>query len=79
MDNMLFAKRENRDKKYRELKGSGLKEVRRSTVRNQQLHPQYVEDLKNGISKAETGFGNSLYKTKFNVLYVVEWELLEGI
>lgn len=39
---------------------------KKSTSRNQQMHPEYIEDFEGEI---EIGFGNSQYRTYFKVLY----------
>jgi hypothetical protein len=70
---LLFANKDNRDRRYRELKANGIREVFRSSVRNQQLHPMYVEDRREGVSEADKGFGNTIYKTYFSVLYTLDW------
>ncbi len=45
---------------------------RKGSVRNQLLHPQYVEDYPRVLTQEERGFGNNLYKTYFKVLYEVK-------
>lgn len=67
----LYMKKENRDKRYKELKKLGYN-VRKTSFRNQLIHPMYVEDFPNKQIKEDTGFGNKWYKTYFSVLYVVE-------
>ncbi len=42
---------------------------RRYSVRNQQLHPMYVEDLKDTPEGRDRGFGNTAYQTFHKVLY----------
>lgn len=69
----IFAVRENRDKRARELKQQGCV-VKKSSIRNQLLHPMYVEDLKHNIRKEDRGFGNTIYKTHFAVLYQIRAE-----
>lgn len=64
MAKQTFASRENRDKAWSE----GGKVGRRSTMRNQNLHPMYVEDAPNG----DTGFGNTDYMTFWSVLYMLD-------
>ena len=54
----------------RELRAQGYN-VKRSSLRNQLLHPQYVDDF-TGPERADTGFGNTVYKTLFGVLYIIE-------
>ena len=62
----LFASKANRDAAYRQHGG------RRSSIRNQCLHPMYVEDLRGTPEAADTGIGNTVYKTLFGVLYILE-------
>ena len=64
-----FQNRANRDQKYQELKAAG-RNVYRTVLRNQLLHPQYVEDFE-GPAKHDTGFGNQVYKTYFSRLYLI--------
>jgi hypothetical protein len=68
-----YSKKELRDIRAKELKEQGYT-VTRSSIRNQQLHPMYVTDLRAGLSQADCGFGNTIYKTFFAVLYNVEWQ-----
>jgi len=63
-----FMKKENRDQYVRELKVQG-RTVRKTSIRNQQLHPQYVADYPVQLNKEDCGFGNTIYKTLFAVLY----------
>lgn len=68
-----YAERANRDARYKELKAQYPgHEIIRSTSRNQELHPMYVEDRKQGLSDADKGFGNTIYRTRFSTLYNVE-------
>ncbi len=68
----LFMNRENRDKAW----VSGGKRGKRSSVRNQQIHPQHVEDYAQVTGRvltvADCGFGNTIYKTSFAVLYKLD-------
>jgi len=65
-----YMRKENRDARYRELKAQG-KKVKKTSIRNQLLHPQYVKDWPNELSAEDKGFGNTIYKTPFSVLYMV--------
>jgi hypothetical protein len=51
------------------MKAAGQR-VRKSSITNQLLHPQYVEDF-TGPEKLDTGFGNTVYKTHFGVIYKI--------
>lgn len=77
----LYCSKDNRDKRYQELKAQG-KDVWRSTVSGQLIHPAYLEDyafnadgtidpVKLAIQK-DNGLGNTHYKTYFGRLYRVE-------
>lgn len=64
----------NRDAAFKHLgKSSGW---RKTSIRNQLLHPMYVEDFEQvtgiGLIAADRGFGNTIYKTHFAVLYKIE-------
>jgi len=71
MESYLFMDKHNRDVKAKELQSQGLTVVRSSTS-NQLLHPMYVEDYPRKLSPEECGFGNTIYKTHFAKLYIVE-------
>ncbi len=68
MINEHYISRERRDTRYRELIAAGHR-VRRRSSRNQQIHPEYIEDYEGTY---QTGFGNTDYKTCFAVLYGIE-------
>jgi len=70
MGSETFMRKENRDKRARELRAQGHK-VRKSSWRNQLVHPAYIEDFA-GPEAQDTGFGNTVYKTHFSALYCVE-------
>lgn len=42
--------------------------VRKSTIRDQQLHPEYVTDF---VGSYHTGFGNTDYQTYWSSLYEI--------
>lgn len=67
----LFMNRANRDQAWRD----GGKRGQRGSVRNQQLHPQYVEDYAKEtgevLTEADKGFGNTIYKTSFAAIYIL--------
>jgi len=48
---------------------------KKSSIRNQLLHPMYVEDYEietgHKLTMADKGFGNDIYKTYFSVLYEI--------
>ena len=68
---LLFQSKTNRDAEFKRMKERGLN-VRRSSTRSQQLHPQYVVDYENKAIQADNGLGNTYYKTFFPVLYKIE-------
>lgn len=65
-----FMNKENRDKAWRENGG------RRYTIRNQNLHPMYVEDYEKEtgvtLTQEDKGFGNTIYATFFRTLYCLD-------
>lgn len=67
----LFADKAKRDARAKELKGHGYS-VKMYSIRAQQIHPMYVEDLKDTPEGLDRGFGNTVYKTFFAVLYGVK-------
>ena len=71
MESYLYMNQVNRNQKAKELQSQGYR-VRKSSIRNQLLHPQYVEDYPRQLSPNECGFGNTIYKTHFSALYEVE-------
>ena len=75
MIDKLYQGREARDTEFKRLKDQGLN-PKKYTVRNQLLHPMYVEDLKAGLTEEDCGFGNTIYQTHFKVLYGVKDSIL---
>lgn len=69
----IYMNKENRDRRFKELKEQGHR-VRKSSRKNQLLHPQYVKDFE-GPEKEDTGIGNNVYKTYFSTLYIIENQL----
>lgn len=71
----LFMKKENRDRVWKSIPKEERKRYRRTSVRNQLLHPMYVSDYEevtgHVLTDEEKGFGNTLYKTYFSVLYEI--------
>lgn len=67
---MNFMRKENRDKAFKLYGG------KRGSIRNQLLHPMYVEDYEevtgHNLSQADKGFGNTIYKTHFSVIYTLD-------
>ena len=61
----LFISKEKRNELAAKCKKEGYI-VKKSNVRNQQLHPEYIEDYEGQI---EIGFGNSDYRRYWQVLY----------
>ena len=43
-------------------------DVRKSVVKNQQLHPEYITDVDDG----DTGFGNTSYRSFWPTLYCID-------
>jgi hypothetical protein len=67
-----YQDRKKRDARYKELCAAhGKESVIRRSCRNQLMHPQYVDDYQ-GAARHDTGIGNTVYKTHFPVLYIVE-------
>ena len=75
MVNELYLDKTKRDQRARELREQGVR-VRRFSTRNQLLHPQYVEDYPRKLTSEECGFGNTIYKTYFAVLYGIDERVL---
>lgn len=59
----LFCSKETRDRVAALIPGA-----RKSSVRSQQLHPEYVTDF---VGQYHTGFGNTDYQTYWSVLYQI--------
>jgi hypothetical protein len=66
----IYMNKANRDAEWNKSGG------RRSSIKNQLLHPQYVEDYEKEtgvtLTVADCGFGNTIYKTHFATLYKLE-------
>ena len=69
----IFMSLKNRNVEAKKLKADGYKVIVHTST-NQQLHPQYVEDYPYQDVKNDNGFGNTVYKTFFKSLYIVEAE-----
>ena len=67
----MYMDKHNRDARAKELRQQGYK-VTRSSMRNQLLHPMYVEDYPRQLTAKECGFGNTIYQTHFAALYHVQ-------
>lgn len=69
----LYLSRENRDNAFRLIPRGERKRFKRYSVRGQLLHPQYVVDWEQEtgrtLTSADKGFGNTVYRTFFSVLY----------
>lgn len=68
-----YISRQARDARAHELRTQGFA-VRRRTTGPCNLHPEYVKDYPSLEAQQDNKFGNTLYKTFFPNLYVVEWE-----
>ncbi len=67
----LYKEKSKRDHRAKALTKLGY-HVRRRAVRNQQLHPMYIEDLKHQVAEEDKGFGNTLYQSRWEVLYGIK-------
>jgi hypothetical protein len=67
----LYMNKENRDKRLKELKAEGKRKYKKSSSRNQLLHPMHLEDFE-GPEKYDAGIGNNVYKTFFSAVYKIE-------
>ena len=71
----LYLNQKTRNKRFKELQEQGLK-IRKTTTRNQQLHPEYIHDYEQEtgikLTAEDKGFGNNIYQTYFKVLYVID-------
>jgi hypothetical protein len=65
-----YQDKAKRDARWKELKERGVNCFRRTTGPSY-VHPMYIRDF-SGPEKQDTGFGNTVYKTFFKNLYVVE-------
>ncbi len=67
-----FQNKANRDRAAKELKAQGY-QVRISRHVNQLMHPRYIEDYEYPeYAQENSGFGNTIYKTLFSVVYHLE-------
>lgn len=70
-----YMNKKNRDIRYKELVAQDLKPTRYS-YRGQNCHPMYVRDYEKEtgivLTQEDKGFGNTIYKTYFSSLYIVE-------
>ena len=81
MDN-LYMNKKNRDGAYKAIPKVDRGKYKRYSIRGQLLHPMYVEDWEREtgrtLTKADKGFGNTIYRTHFPTLYGLrlkeDWE-----
>lgn len=75
-------RKENRDRVWNSMSKEEKSRHRRSSDRNQLLHPMYVEDYEKvtgtKLSPEDKGFGNMIYKTYFARLYIIAEKLILG-
>jgi hypothetical protein len=76
MRGLLWSRKELRDEEWRRMKAMGIRATR-FTTGPQEIHPMYVEDLKDYGAGRDRGFGNTVYKTLFKQLYGLEWSEAE--
>ena len=69
----LYSKKENRDQAAHELKSDGYT-VKKFSVRNQRLHPMYIEDQKHTVAGQGIGFGNDSYLMSWGTLYGLKFD-----
>lgn len=63
----------NRNKRMQELVSQyGKSRVRVYTLSGQNMHPMYIKDYDQPLSDSDKGFGNTLYRTYFAKIYIVE-------
>jgi len=67
----MFISKSRRDARYQELRAQG-RQVRRRSLRNQRLHPQYIQDAAEEGIRFQVGFGNTDYLRSWSVLYTLE-------
>lgn len=68
MESGIYISRSRRDARFRELLARGVR-ARRSSVRNQRLHPEHITDAREEGVSYQTGFGNTDYLRVWSVLY----------
>jgi hypothetical protein len=73
MKSLLWSNRELRDAEWRRMKDNGV-QARRFVTGPSEMHPMYVEDLRDTPEGRDRGFGNTVYKTLFSKLYGLEWD-----
>jgi len=72
---ICFMSKANRDEVWRSIPKGIRGMLRRSSIRGQLLHPMYVDDYtkETGVTlkDEDMGFGNTVYRTHFSVLYEI--------
>lgn len=68
MTDLLFMKKENRDKTYNELSQNPNKRYKKFITKNQLINPAYTEDYEKEIDR-ETSTGFGARKERFDKLY----------
>lgn len=66
-----FASKANRDAVFRRVRQLAPDvQWTRGSIRNQLLHPEYVTDAPE-FARAQTGFGNTVYRSSWSALYSI--------
>ena len=72
--NLAFMNKNNRNNYFKNMPNK--EQYRKSSIRGQSVSPHYIKDYEKEtnhvLSNNEKGFGNTLYKTLFLVLYMIE-------
>ena len=70
-----FMNKENRDREFYNIPKEERHNYRRSSQRNVLMHPMYVDDYTEetgiALTRADKGFGNNIYKTRFATIYTI--------
>ena len=75
MGEHTFMNKRNRDDAWRAMSPEEKTRHRRTSMRNQLMHPMYVADYEKEtgikLTDADKGFGNNIYRTHFPVVYEI--------
>ena len=70
-----FMSKENRDRAWGLIPKESRSLYRKASMRGQLLHPMYVNDYEQvtgiKLGSSDKGFGNTIYRTLFPVLYEI--------
>ena len=75
MGRNTYMNKKNRDEAWWAMSSEERAKHRRTSMRNQLMHPMYIVDYEKEtgirLTSADKGFGNDIYRTHFSAIYEI--------